>query len=588
MLRNRLWSWALPLMLLALSITIAPQKARAQTNLLTDPGFESTAVWKNVTSAADDSASFNVAPAWNGWLTTTGSETWQNVIPNGYPHSKRFEGEPFVRSGNRSQNIGRGGGTFTAAVYQTVAVEEGANVIGSAYVVMDIPAGANSQARVGIDPNGGNSPFDGDIVWSAWGTNIIGQMRQLTAQATSTGTAVTLWLYATQTVPSNPNGVFWDDASLTVGGSGGSAGGEDGDATDGEDAPEAAPPPPASVPFVQAQGAQDDGSIIHTVQSGDTINSISVAYNVSPDEIIALNELANPRLLSVGQQLIIREAGSDSGDDEGDAGDSADEEDSGADDATEEPAAEDAADDATDDPADDDPAEDPAGDDGGEAPADDADDDPADDDPADDNPADDAAAADDDEGDTAPPTAPTPAPTAPVAVADAAGEPDDLNETAGMVCAIMFEDANMNRLQDADEVALAGGTITLIAGGDEVGSVLSDATGDPLCFDDLAAGEYTVSALPPANYGLTTPTQLRLRVQVGSDLTVQFGAATGVEVAQAPPADSGDLTEEEAAPPEPETEDENPIMQNLGLIIFGLAGLTLVGGGVIALLLRRS
>jgi spore germination protein len=45
--------------------------------------------------------------------------------------------------------------------------------------------------------------------------------------------------------------------------------------------------------------------IIHTVQAGETINSIAKRYNVSPQKIIRDNELKNPGNLVTGQTLVI-------------------------------------------------------------------------------------------------------------------------------------------------------------------------------------------------------------------------------------------------------------------------------------------
>lgn len=43
----------------------------------------------------------------------------------------------------------------------------------------------------------------------------------------------------------------------------------------------------------------------YTVQTGDNLSSIAVQFNTSVDEIVALNNLANPNALSVGQVLRI-------------------------------------------------------------------------------------------------------------------------------------------------------------------------------------------------------------------------------------------------------------------------------------------
>ena len=59
---------------------------------------------------------------------------------------------------------------------------------------------------------------------------------------------------------------------------------------------EAGVPPSAATPGQQ---------ITHVVQPGDTVYSISRQYGVSPDAIIAANNLVNPNRLDIGQTLII-------------------------------------------------------------------------------------------------------------------------------------------------------------------------------------------------------------------------------------------------------------------------------------------
>jgi hypothetical protein len=81
---------------------------------------------------------------------------------------------------------------------------------------------------------------------------------------------------------------------------------------------------------------------------------------------------------------------------------------------------------------------------------------------------------------------------------------------------------------------------------------------------------------------LTTPDQLRVTLLAGETLYVAFGAAEGVEVAAAPTADSQIVTEpDNDTPPITETTDGstlNVIIDNSGLIVFGLAGLVMVIG----------
>jgi len=200
----------------------ATQTAYAQTNLLVDPGFENGA-FNVVADRTDSEGVLCTVPAdWGGWFTETPrTADWQNRVPTCTGNSDKANS--FVRSGNRSHEFSREDATFTAAIYQTVSVAVGTNLVGQAYYVMEVGSGSTAQVRVGIDPNGGTNPFDSDIVWSSWGgvrRNTDG-FGPLTVNATSTSTSVTLFIYTTQSTPTNPNKVLIDDASLTVGGGGG-------------------------------------------------------------------------------------------------------------------------------------------------------------------------------------------------------------------------------------------------------------------------------------------------------------------------------------------------------------------------------
>ena len=54
---------------------------------------------------------------------------------------------------------------------------------------------------------------------------------------------------------------------------------------------------------VQAQN--DPQGPIYVVQSGDTLNVIAMRFGVSVDDIILVNNIANPNLLGEGTELII-------------------------------------------------------------------------------------------------------------------------------------------------------------------------------------------------------------------------------------------------------------------------------------------
>jgi LysM repeat protein len=74
----------------------------------------------------------------------------------------------------------------------------------------------------------------------------------------------------------------------------------------GTPSPTAAPPTttPTSPPAPTATSATP-GTVTYTVQPGDTLYSIAQRYNVTVDEIRALNNITDPNSLRVGQVLII-------------------------------------------------------------------------------------------------------------------------------------------------------------------------------------------------------------------------------------------------------------------------------------------
>lgn len=62
-------------------------------------------------------------------------------------------------------------------------------------------------------------------------------------------------------------------------------------------------PQPEIVPTNTAE--PDDGPLVHIVQSGDTLGTISQLYGVTVEDIVAENGLPNENIISVGQQLVI-------------------------------------------------------------------------------------------------------------------------------------------------------------------------------------------------------------------------------------------------------------------------------------------
>lgn len=550
MQRRNLIALMLVCLLLASTSLIQAQDA---TNALRDGGFEG-----QYTSRGR--SDFNIPADWNVWVATAPrTEAWMNLDPVAFPHNGPG---PNPQSGARAQNFNRGFATFTVALYQTVAVTPGSNLIGSAFAYLKtcnpapgfdncgsaVESGAFT--RVGIDPAGGTDPNNPAIVWST-NAQPHDQWVQMTVNATATGGSVTFFIYATQRFPAQINNVYIDTASLTGGGAGGAAA-----TTPGAPPPTAVPPPPANVPFVVAQGQRDDGSIVHVVQSGDTLDSIAFAYGVTRAELMELNNLRDARIIQPGQELIIRPPQEAEATERPTRAPTATR---GASAANAPAATEQATAEATEEPT-------------TEAPE------------ATEEVTTDAATEPTVEA-TAAPLDIAALPTAPVreAGSDVAVAADPATLT-GQVCALIFDDLNRNRIQEDGEATLAGGIIQL-AQDDEIVATRETDGSEPFCFDDLIAGEYVASASAPQGYGFTTSDQFALRVTAGSQVTLPFGVGEGLAVVVLPPADSA--APDAAAQTTTTNAPSNPIMDNLGLIALAAAASLLVIGLGIAFLLRR-
>lgn len=493
---------------------------------------------------------------WNVWLAAQsgdyynrGDRTTINPHPGPGPNPV---------DGNRALAIDCGYVTCTVAIYQQVTVQEGANITASAWAQVKACNVANnadncgsaiesgSQTRIGIDPNGGTSPTDSDIVWSNW-VQPHDQWLQMTVSATTTGTTATLFLYSTQGSTAQINRTYWDATSLSGGGAGGFA----------ESAATPVPTAPPEVPFVVPQEANEDGSLVHTVRAGDTIDSIAVAYGMTRAEILALNpDITNPRIISLGEKIVIPKAqtAAPTATSEAPAGNETALPSEGVNLEAE----------VTDEPT------------NGGAPAETGN--------SADNTSNSSAA--DNGAEVAEVPAVAAATLTPAPVVAAALPANDPSALAATVCVTVFNDANQNRLREPGEELLSGGTIQITSGADSLGSVQSAL--DPQCFDNLASGSYVVSASAPDGYGLTSPDQFNLRALPGDKLDVAFGAAQGVVPVAPPPADAGDVVnqvEAQASTGQPSTLDS--LFNISGLLIFGLAGAILVVGLGLTLFLRR-
>jgi hypothetical protein len=162
----------------------------------------------------------------------------------------------------------------------------------------------------------------------------------------------------------------------------------------------------------------------------------------------------------------------------------------------------------------------------------------------------------------------------------------------GKVCLNAFADENGNGFHDTTEGYMGRVTLTLAQNNVILGTALSGGTADPVCFEDIPAGEYEVAQIIPAGLETTTAPSTNVTVQEGSTVGVEFGSR--IQATVQPPAPA---TEVAANQPTPDTstgdtnssdaDDDGPgALAFVGLAVIGLAVVLL--GGLIFLVLRQQ
>jgi LysM repeat protein len=160
-------------------------------------------------------------------------------------------------------------------------------------------AGMNGRSRVGIFPNGDAAWNIAGIVWSGEANpHDTWQQVCVTATAGPQGKVTVFTSNDYRGSGAIHLDAWWDDAELVVLGVAPTA-----QPTAGAVQPTTvAQPQPTALPPV----TNPDGSIVHTIVSGDTLFGLAFQYNVPVDTLLALNGLTKDSLLSIGQKIIIK------------------------------------------------------------------------------------------------------------------------------------------------------------------------------------------------------------------------------------------------------------------------------------------
>jgi LysM repeat protein len=302
---------------LALTETIPAWAAPTQQeggNLLANPSFEAP----YVPMTASDASGF-YANSWNPWYLhhSEDDEPCRNRGPE-YKEATLSIDPRRVHGGVAAQQVFTFYGTHVGGVYQRVQVPSGSQLRFSVWghswsTGGDDPNDSHEggighmQMRVGIDPTGGTNPWSSEIVWGP-AREVYDVYELFSVEAEAQGDHVTVYTYSAPQYCTHHNDVYWDDAELIVIGGGNSESSES--TTPAQSAPASASSSGSSSSgcSTTASGeAQADGSIVHTVQAGDTLLCIGWVYDVDVQTLRDLNNISGS-LISVGQQLIVSPA----------------------------------------------------------------------------------------------------------------------------------------------------------------------------------------------------------------------------------------------------------------------------------------
>lgn len=297
------------------SAVLAENRQPQGENLLENPDFEGDFV------AFDTIGDVKVGEGWEPWWAPPGTEAEQaegyGRVPSYYFAESAEPGA--VKSGSYSQEWHNTYGTHAAGILQFVDVPDNSKVRFSIWgrsFTCNTPEDGDTceqddeawmGLQIAIDPKGGESFYDDSVVFTPAINSTANDWQEFVVEADVVGsTTITVYAMYYPDFPREQNKVWWDNASLFV------VGDAEGD---GESSGEgAAPAAPVEAAFVTPQAPQGDCSIVHSVESGQNLSSIAVAYynqgytDITVPKIKELNNLSSD-IIYVGQKLTIIPAG---------------------------------------------------------------------------------------------------------------------------------------------------------------------------------------------------------------------------------------------------------------------------------------
>lgn len=289
---------------IAATLGLAPMATSAaplaQSNLLVNPGMELPYTGNKQPNG------------WGRWFQEIAKPNDASGLQ--YALSPNFSAESvtgaLIHGGAVSAHIGRQFDPWNGGLKQAVVVPANAQVRFCAwsrifaqnenYGKEPSVTAINGRSRVGIFPNGEVEWSTPGIVWSGEANpHDVWQQVCVTATAGPQGKVTVFTSNDYRGYAAIHLDAWWDDAELVVLGAAPTvqptAGSQPQPTTAAQPQPTAAPPV-----------TNADGSIVHTIVSGDTLFGLSLQYNVDLDTILALNGLTKDSILSIGQKITIK------------------------------------------------------------------------------------------------------------------------------------------------------------------------------------------------------------------------------------------------------------------------------------------
>lgn len=165
-----------------------------------------------------------------------------------------------------------------------------------------------------------------------------------------------------------------------------------------------------------------------------------------------------------------------------------------------------------------------------------------------------------------------------------------VEELAGTICVATFDDVNADGQRNEGENLVANAAIAIARGGTTVSTYITDGVSEPFCFELTQADSYQLQLFPPAGFVSTTEDNWAVGIANGESYTVSFGLSAAPAVADTARTETvdtaaGDQTEMAGEGTVAATDDG---LGNLGLIVIGVAAVLVVLAVIGVVLLRRG